>query len=301
MSEAQRLQTAKPIQRVASGSARWKPRWLRPYSLIHVPLVIVAVTMIFPLLWMLSTSLKDPSKQFLFPPQLIPDPIYAENYVKLFSMVPMGLFLLNSTKISASSVLGVCLSSSLAAFAFARMRFRGKNALFAILLATMMIPGQVTLIPTFVMMRWIGWIDNHAALIVPNYFGSAFSVFLLRQTYRTIPQELVDSARIDGGGFLRIYWDIFLPLGMPALATVAIFNFLWSWNDLLGPIIFLYSEDKMTLAQGLNMLRGRYGTGAGNWGSIMAGALLGVLPMLVLYLVGQRYFVQGLARTGLKG
>ena len=287
---------------VATASTGARPRRrFRAQSLAHVPLALVAVTMVFPFWWLVATSLKHPSKQFVFPPQLIPDPVYVQNYVDLFSRSSMGLFLFNSTKIALLSVLGVSLSSSLAAFAFARMRFRGKEPLFAVLLATMMIPSQVTIIPTFVVMKWLGWIDNHAALIVPNFFGSAFSVFLLRQFYRTIPQELVDSAQIDGAGFMRIYWSIFLPLGMPALATVAIFNFLWSWNDLLGPLIFLYSEDNFTLTQGLNMLRGRFGTGAGRWGQIMAGALIGVVPMLVLYFFGQKHFVQSLARTGLKG
>jgi ABC-type glycerol-3-phosphate transport system permease component len=269
--------------------------------MIHVPLLIVAVTMIFPLLWMVSTSLKHPSKQFAFPPQIIPNPVHFQNYVDLFTIAPMGLYLYNSTKISVLSVVGVCLSSSLAAFAFARMRFRGRDALFVALLATMMIPGQVTIIPTFVVIRALGWIDTHAALIVPNFFGSAFSVFLIRQFYRTIPEELVAAAKIDGAGFFRIYRSIFIPLGMPVMATVAVFNFLWSWNDLFGPLIYLNNQDKMTVTQGLTLLVGRAGTGGGRWGIIMAGALLGVVPVLVLYFIGQKYFVQGLARTGLKG
>jgi len=269
--------------------------------MIHVPLVIVALTMIFPLLWMVSTSLKHPSKQFAFPPQIIPNPVHFQNYVDLFTIAPMWLYLYNSTKISVLSVVGVCLSSSLAAFAFARMRFRGRDGLFVLLLATMMIPGQVTIIPTFVVIRALGWIDTHAALIVPNFFGSAFSVFLIRQFYRTIPEELVAAAKIDGAGFFRIYWSIFIPLGMPVMATVAVFNFLWSWNDLFGPLIYLNDQSKMTVTQGLTLLVGRAGTGGGRWGIIMAGALLGVVPVLVLYFVGQKYFVQGLARTGLKG
>jgi len=268
---------------------------------VHALLLLCATTMIFPFLWMVSTSLKHPGKQFVFPPQLIPNPIYVQNYVDLFDLVPMELFLFNTAKIAVLSVIGNCLSSSIAAFAFARMRFRGRDPLFAILLATMMIPGQVTVIPTFVVMRWLGWIDNHAALIVPSFFGSAFSVFLLRQFYLSIPQDLVDSAKIDGAGFLRIFWSIFVPLGMPALATVAIFHFLSSWNDLWGPLIFLNSQKNMTVTYGLTLLQGKYGTTAGHWGSIMGGALLGVIPMLILYFIGQKYFVQGLARTGLKG
>ena len=283
------------------GVARFFTRQRLGQALIHFVLSACAVTMIFPLLWLVSTSLKHPGKQFVFPPQLVPNPVYWQNYVELFNFAPMGRFLWNSFEIATLSVLGVCLSSAIAAFAFARMRFRGREFLFVVLLMTMMIPYQVTVIPTFVIMRWLGWIDTHAALIVPNFFGSAFSVFLLRQFYRTIPQDLVDAATIDGAGFVRIFWEIFVPLGMPALATVAVFNFLWSWNDLFGPLIFLNSQDKMTVTLGLTYLRGRGGTGGGRWGVIMAGSLLGIVPILVLYAMGQQYFVQGLARAGLKG
>jgi len=269
--------------------------------LIHLILILCAVVMLFPLLWLVSTSLKSPGKQFVFPPQLFPNPVYWQNYTELFKIAPMGHYLWNSFEIAILSTLGVCLSSAIAAFAFVRMRFRGREVLFVVLLGTMMIPFQVTVIPTFVIMRWLGWIDTHASLIVPNFFGSAFSVFLLRQFYRTIPQDLVDAATIDGAGYLRIFWEIFIPLGMPALATVAVFNFLGSWNDLFGPLIFLNTQAKMTVTLGLTYLQGRAGTGGGRWGIIMAGSLLGIIPMLLLYAFGQRYFVQGLARAGLKG
>ncbi len=305
------------MTRVASSTSRTSPqlhpaaestpaRRLRRFNwvhgLIHLLLISCAITMLFPLLWLVSTSLKDPGKQFIFPPQLIPNPVYWQNYVDLFSRIPMGRYLWNSFEIAILSVIGVSLSSALAAFAFARMRFRGRDLLFSVLLMTMMIPSQVTVIPTFVIMRSLGWIDTHAALIVPSFFGSAFSVFLLRQFYRSIPQDLMDAATIDGAGFFRIFWSIFVPLGMPALATIAVFSFLGSWNDLFGPLIYLNTQDKMTVTLGLTYLRGRTGTsGAGSWGIIMAGSLLGVIPMLVLYSMGQRYFVQGLARAGLKG
>ncbi len=269
--------------------------------LTHAILLGMAILMIFPLVWLVSTSLKHPGKQMLWPPQIIPNPVYLQNYVDLFALAPMELYLLNSFKIATLSVLGTCLSSSLAAFAFARMRFRGRDVIFAILLATMMLPYAVTVIPTFVIMRNLNWLDTHYPLIVPAYFGSAFNVFLLRQAYRAIPQDLVDAAMIDGAGFFHIYRRIFIPLGMPILATVALFAFLGSWNDLFGPLIYLSTQTKMTVALGLTYLRGRAGTGTGRIGIIMAGSLLGVVPMLVLYGFGQKYFVQGLARTGLKG
>lgn len=277
--------------------------WGRTFSRLgtHAILLAMAVLMIFPLVWLVSTSLKEPSKQMLWPPQVIPNPVYFKNYSELFVLTPMGAYLYNSFKISILSVFGVCFSSSLAAFAFARMRFRGSRVLFGILLGTMMLPYAVTIIPTFVIMKYLGWLNTHLPLIVPSFFGSAYFVFLLRQSYRAIPQDLFDSATIDGAGFFQIYYKIFIPLGMPALVTVALFAFLGSWNDLFGPLIYLSSQEKMTVALGLTYLRGRAGTGVEKVGVIMAGAMLGVIPMLILYTYGQKYFIQGLARTGLKG
>lgn len=270
-------------------------------TLIHFILLLMAVLMIFPLLWLVSTSLKEPSKQMIWPPQIIPNPIFTQNYVQLFIVAPMGLYLYNSFKVTILSVIGTCFSSSLAAFAFARMNFRGREALFFILLATMMLPYAVTVIPTFTIMRQLGWLDTHYPLFVPAFFGSAFNVFLLRQAYKSIPQDLFDAATVDGAGFFRIYWQIFIPLGMAALVTIAIFAFLGSWNDLFSPLIYLSTQEKMTVALGLAYLRGRAGTGVGTIGIIMAGSLLVSIPMLLLYGFGQRYFIQGLARTGLKG
>jgi multiple sugar transport system permease protein len=288
--------------RVRAQSSNWAAvSKMAPRVAAHVVLILMAVTMIFPLLWLVSTSLKHPGKQYLWPPQLIPNPFYPQNYVDLFALAPMGTYLTNSLKIAILSVIGTTFSSSVAAFAFARMRFRGRNAVFAALLATMMLPGAVTIIPTFIIMRSLGWIDTHYPLIVPAYFGSAWNVFLLRQAYMGIPQDLVDAAKIDGAGFFRIYWQLFLPLGMPILTTVGLLAFLGSWNDLFGPLIYLSNQYKMTVALGLTYLRGRAGTGTGRYGIIMAGSLLGVAPSLLLYSFGQRYFMQGLARTGLKG
>ncbi|NLE43514.1 MAG: carbohydrate ABC transporter permease [Chloroflexi bacterium] len=270
-------------------------------GLLHAVLGANAILMIFPLLWMISTSLKAPSKQYLWPPQLIPNPLYPENYVNLFALAPMGKYMLNSTKITVLSMIGVILSSSLAAFAFARMRFRGRDVFFSILLATMMLPGAVTLVPTFVIMRLLGWVDTHAPLIIPSFFGSAFYVFLIRQYFLSIPQDFVDAAQIDGADFFTIYWRIFLPLSRPILTTVAVLTFLGSWNDLFGPLIYLNTQEKMTVQLGLAYLRGRAGTGVEQFGTIMAGAFLGLVPTLVLYFFGQKYFVQGLARSALKG
>jgi multiple sugar transport system permease protein len=286
---------------VAARRPRINYRKILSGLVVHLILSSTAVTMIFPLLWLVSTSLKHPGKQFLWPPQLIPNPVYFQNYVDLFKLAPMGVYLRNSFKIAILNIVGTTFSSSLAAFAFARMRFRGKGVVFSILLATMMLPGAVTIIPTFVIMRWLGWIDTHYPLFVPAFLGSAWNVFLLRQAFTSIPQELVDAAKIDGAGFFSIYARIFVPLGMPMLTTVALLTFLGSWNDLFGPLIYLNDQYKMTVALGLTYLRGRAGTGTGRYGIIMAGSLLGLAPTLLLYSFGQRYFMQGLARTGLKG
>jgi multiple sugar transport system permease protein len=269
--------------------------------LTHALLIFVAVLMIFPLIWMLSVSLKTAGQQVQWPPQIIPNPFYPQNYVLLFTLSPMATYLFNSAKIAILSVIGICVSSSLAAFAFARMRFRGKNLIFGIVLATMMIPGATTVIPTFVIFRWLGWINTHAPLIVPNFFGSAYCLFLLRQAYMGIPQDFMDAAEMDGASFFYIYSRIFIPLGMPMLTTVAVFTFLNSWNDLFGPLIYLNDQMKMTVQIGLTFLRGRAGTGVEHVGVVMAGSLMGILPMLILYSFGQKYFIKGLARAGLKG
>ncbi len=282
------------------GKTNFRLRYILNRLLTHALLIAVAVIMIFPLVWLVSSSLKTPPQQVQWPPQFIPDPFYPENFVLLFTLSPMAMYLFNSTKIALLSVFGMCFSSSLAAFAFARMRFRGKEAIFAILLGTMMIPYATTVIPTFVIFRWLGWIDTHAPLIVPNFFGSAYMIFLLRQAYMGIPQELMDAAEIDGGDFFYIYRRIFIPLGMPILTTVAVLQFLGSWNDLFGPLIYINSQMKMTVQIGLTFLRGRAGTGIQEYGVVMAGSLLGLLPMLILYGFGQKYFIRGLARTGIR-
>ena len=282
---------------------RRRPSWRRlvPRVATHLVLLAMAVTMLFPLIWLISSSLKHPGKQYLWPPQIIPNPLYPKNYVDLFALAPMGTYLFNSFKIAFFNVMGTTLSSSLAAFAFARMRFRGRGIVFSMLLATMMLPYAVTVIPTFVVMRHLGWVDTHLPLIVPAYFGSAWNVFLMRQSFMGIPQDLVDAAHIDGASFVRIYWWIFVPLGMPILTTIALLSFIGAWNDLFGPLIYLSNQYKMTVALGLAYLRGRAGTGMARTGIIMAGSMLGVAPSLLIYTFGQKYFIQGLARTGLKG
>ena len=266
--------------------------------LLYLLLTVVGATMLLPLLWMISTSLKTSGEVLLLPPKWISLPPQWGNYPKLFDVLPFDLFLFNSIKIAVIATVGALLSCSMAAFAFARMRFPGKNIIFAVILATMMIPFHVTLIPLFALYRDLDWLGTHLPLTVPFFFGAAFGIFLMRQFYLTIPQELVEAARIDGCNFIQIYYRIFLPLSKPALATLGIFTFLGSWNDLMGPLIFLTKIETMTVTLGLTLLTSQAG---GRWELIQAGAVISILPIVVMFFIGQEHFIQGIARTGLKG
>lgn len=262
-------------------------------------LTAVGAIMVGPFLWMVSTSLMDQGDIFRVPPQWIPGQIDLKNYRAIMEVLPLGRMLLNSFTIAISATIGQLCSCTLAAYAFARMRFRGKTGLYFLLLATMMIPGQVTMIPIFVIMKSLGWIDTLYALIVPAFFGGAFGTFLLRQFFSTIPAELEDAARIDGCGRFKILWSIVLPLSKPALTTLALFTFMSYWNDLLGPVIYLSSVEKATLTIGLANLQS--GIMTTRYDLLMAGSVLSVLPIVILLIAGQRWFVKGIATTGLKG
>jgi len=270
----------------------------------YLLLSIAAIPMLAPFLWMLATSLKDSSGALAIPPQWIPRPFVPKNYSDAAEKFRFGLFTFNSLKISTLSTIGQLLSCSLAAYAFARMKFRGNNVIFFILLATMMVPYQVTMIPVFYVIRLLGWADSHNALIIPSFFGgtfggAAFGTFLLRQFFETIPREMEDAAAIDGAGKFRIYWNIFLPLSKPALATLGLFVFMGSWNDLLQPVIYLSSYDKMTLTVGLASLQSSQEMFQYN--ILMAGAALSIIPILILFIFTQKYFVKGFVLSGIKG
>ena len=254
--------------------------------------------MIIPFLWMLSTSLKTTAQSMAFPPEWWPRPFIWENYTQIYEYMPFFTFLFNSVKITFFVLVGQLLTCSLAGYAFAKLRFPGRRPLFLILLSTMMIPSQVTLIPVFIIMKSLGWINTHYALIVPAFFGSVFGTFLLRQFFLGLPNDLEDAARIDGCSPFGIYWRIMLPLAKPSLATLGIFTFMGTWNDFMRPLIYLSDMDKMTLPVGLALLSNHQDI---RIPLIMAGAVLSLLPILVLYVFGQKYFVQGIALTGMKG
>jgi multiple sugar transport system permease protein len=261
-------------------------------------LVFTAGLFLTPLIWMISSSLKPTYAVLAVPPTLLPNPVKWSNYPEALSIVPFGRFMLNSLFISVVTVIGHLFSCTLIAYGFARLRAPGKDVLFWIVLATMMLPYPVTMVPTFMLFHALGWIDTFLPLTVPAFFGSPFYIFLLRQFFLTLPPELEDAARIDGANTLQIITGIVVPLSGPAMATVAIFTFQATWNDFLGPLIYLGNQRLFTVTLGLNQFRQSYTT---DWAYLMAASLVTMLPIVIIFLIGQKYFVQGIALTGMKG
>ena len=265
--------------------------------LLYIVLILIAVIMVVPFLWMLSTSLKTQYDAVKIPPVWIPDPPQWENYVKLFTEQPMFQFMLNTIKIVFFVVLGQLFFSSLAAYSFARISFKGRNVVFFFYIATLMVPGQVTMIPTYLMFAKAGLTDNHLALILPAFF-SAFGVFLLRQFFMSLPRELEEAAEIDGCNPFMTYWRIMLPLVVPAMLTLGVFTLMNTWNDYMGPLIYLSSPEKYTMTLGIAYFKGVYTT---QWNLVMAGSIVFVVPILIAYLCAQKYFIEGIAFSGVKG
>jgi multiple sugar transport system permease protein len=275
-----------------------------------VLLIAGAVMMLLPLTWMVSSSLKLEQRVFQFPPRLIPDPIRLQNYVDALTYKPFGVYLRNTVFIVVMNELAIVLSSSFCAYGFARMRFPGRDFWFGLVLATLMVPQVVMMVPLFVIFSRLKWINSFLPLTVPFFFGGgAFNIFLLRQFFRTIPEDLADAARIDGCSEFTIYARIMLPLAKPALITVAIFTFLAAWNDFVGPLLYINTPERFTLAVGLANFRASFGSGlrdmgAGGrsrWDLLMAFAMTMTAPVLVVFFFAQRYFVQSVVLTGLKG
>lgn len=266
-------------------------------AVAYLVLGIGALLMVLPFIWALGASLKTYREIFLNPYDLFPKRLMFNNYIQVFNVVPFHLYFLNTLKITFFSVLGTVLTCAVAAYSFARLRFPGRDQIFMGYLATLMVPRQVTLIPTFVLMKWLGLLDNHLSLILPGMF-SAYGTFLLRQFFLTIPHELEEAAIIDGCGFFRRFTLIIVPLAKPALATLAIFTMMTQWNDFLYPMVFLNSEQNRTLTLGLAIFRGDVDV---QWNLLMAAATLSLVPMVVAFFSAQRFFVEGIAMTGLKG
>lgn len=287
---------------VIPGSSRARLGMRAQTALIHgfsyFILIVIGLTMLIPFIWMLSTSLKNMAEVQIYPPRWIPRPPLWSNYRDVMTQIPFGKFIINSFKISLISVVGQIVTCSTAAYAFARLNFKGKNVLFVLLLATLMIPYQVVMIPQFLIFKQLGWVNTHLALTVPFWLGGAFGTFLLRQFFLSLPTELGDAAKVDGCNPFQIYWRIYLPLTMPALATLAVFTFMGRWNDLLGPLIYLNRPEMMTVTAGLSYFQGQY---YANMPLLMAGSVISLIPTLVLFAFAQRYFVQGMVLSGLKG
>ncbi|MFR8066488.1 MAG: carbohydrate ABC transporter permease [Acutalibacter sp.] len=265
--------------------------------LLYVLLIIIGIIMVVPFLWMISTSLKEQYDTVKIPPVWIPNPPRWQNYVDLFTQQPMLQFMLNTIKIVFFVVLGQLFFSSLAAYSFARIKFKGRTVMFFFYIATLMVPGQVTMIPTYLMFAKVGLVDNHIVLILPAFF-SAFGVFLLRQFFMSLPKELEEAAEIDGCNPFTTYYRIMLPLIVPAMLTLGVFTLMNTWNDYMGPLIYLTTPEKYTMTLGIAYFKGVYTT---QWNLVMAGSVLSVIPILVAYLCAQKYFVEGIAFSGVKG
>lgn len=265
--------------------------------ILYAVLIFISLLMLVPFAWMLSSSLKLDKDVFIVPIQWIPENPQWENYIKIWTKIPLAKFVVNTAKLTVIVTLLQLFTSSFAAYAFAKLNFRYKNALFLAYVATIAVPWQVYMVPQFMMMRSFGLNDTHLAIICLQAF-SAFGVFMMRQFYQGIPDELCEAARIDGMSEYQIYGKIMLPLAKPALSTLTIFTFVNTWNDFLGPLIYLKTESKKTLQIGLRMFIGQ---NSSEYGLIMAASVLSLIPVLVVFLALQKYFVEGIAATGVKG
>lgn len=275
------------------------PRGLGQKILVYVLLVAGAIPTLLPLIWLVRSALMNSGQIFVSPPQWIPKPFAWDNFTGALTQVPFARYFLNTLIIEAGVLIGTLLSCSLAAFSFARLRWKHKNLVFGLLMSGVMLPYAVTLIPTFLFWQKIGMVNTYVPLVLPSFFGTAvFNIFLLRQFFLSIPYELDESAYIDGASPFQVYWRIILPLSKPALAVVGVFTFLGVWNDYLGPLIYLNDSDKYTLAMGLASFQGTY---TAQWGYLMAAAAVVLLPIVLLFAFAQKYFVEGIALTGLKG
>lgn len=290
-----------PARARLAGSSAVHTAWAR--LALYACCLVLALLFMVPFVWTVSTSFKAPQEIFVFPPTWLPVAPKPHNYIEVWQRVPYGTFVLNSSIVTSLSVIGQTLTASMVAYGFARYRFPGRDLLFLLTLGTLILPREVTIIPAFLMFKYMHWLDTLLPLIVPNWFGGgAFSIFLLRQFFLSLPRELDEAARIDGAGAIRTLWSVILPLSKPALATVAILAFLQHWNEFFEPLIFLNSPGKFTLPIGI-----RYFQLLGSQGGepmvqlLMAASLMMTLPCIVLFFAGQQYFVRGVVMSGLKG
>jgi multiple sugar transport system permease protein len=286
MAKQARRTTAARVRRLARGAVQ------------HGVLIALGLLFLAPMLWMVSSSLKANDQLFVAHPIWVPRPARWDNYPRALNYIPFFTYLRNTLLICSLAVAGSLISCSLTAYGFARIDWPGREAVFFVLLATMMLPAQVTMIPSFLLFRWLGWYGTYKPLIVPAFLGNAFLIFLLRQFFLTIPRELSEAARIDGASEFTTFARVILPLARPALATVALFTFLFAWNDFLGPLLYLKDQSKYTLALGLQQFLSAYRS---EWGLLMAASTVVTGPIILLFFFTQRTFIQGIAMTGTKG
>ena len=268
------------------------------HTAIYIVLILGAILIFVPFAWTVSTSLKTEQQTLTSPPEWIPNPVQWQNYPEALTARPFGRYYRNSFIITILSVIGQVISSALVAFGFARFRFPGRNILFIVVLSTLMIPFHMLIIPRFILFKYLGWLDTFLPLIVPNFFGGAFSIFLLRQFFMTIPLELDEAAKIDGANAFQRFWTIMMPLARPALGAVAVFEFMSTWQDFLGPLIYLSSDKNYTVPVGLAAFRNDYFTA---WHLYMAAAAVAMLVPLIVFFFAQKYFISGVALTGSGG
>lgn len=280
---------------------RWSWRGLLRRGGLYVALLVVGSTMLVPYVWMVSTSLKEPQSVFRVPIQWFPHPMVWRNYVEIWQIpyVPFLRFFFNSVFVAACVTAGHVLTSAWAAYAFARLRFPGRDRLFFAYLATLMIPGSVILVPVFILMKWFNWLDTYKVLIIPALF-TAYGTFLLRQFFLTVPKDLEDAAKIDGASSWYIFWRIIMPLSKPALATLALFTFMGNWQSFMWPLLVLDSVEKTTLPVGLAYLQEQYQFASPNFPLLMAGSVVATVPMVLLFLFNQRFFTEGIRLTGVQ-
>jgi ABC-type glycerol-3-phosphate transport system permease component len=290
--------TAVPAPRTASLSgARAQARIAK--AAIYLTLIACSVLVLLPFLWMVSTSLKRPGTEFTMPIQWIPNPPRWDNYPTAWNVLPFNRWTVNTVTIAVLATVGHLLSSARIAFGFARIRFPGRDALFMLVLATMMLPYPSTLVPLFILYKNLGWLDTYLPLVVPSYLGvNAFYIFLLRQFFRTVPTDLDDAARVDGCNTFGVFWHIAVPLVRPALGVLVVFSFLQHWNEFLGPLIYLSSPENFTLAIGLRYFQTQYRV---EWTLLMAASLIVLAPCIAVFLIAQKHYIQGIVVSGVKG
>jgi multiple sugar transport system permease protein len=263
----------------------------------YIVLIIVSIFFIFPFAWLVDTSLKTDAQIFTYPPQWIPKPVMFSNYSNALKAIPFMHYVGNTVKVVIFAVLGNLISAPAIGYAFSKLHWRGRDKVFILVLATMMLPFQVTMIPLYSMYVKLGWVNSYLPLVVPDFFGKAYFIFLMKQFFMTIPEDISQAARIDGASEFRIYWNIILPLARPAIVSVGLFAFIWSWTDFMGPLIYLTDSTKWTISIGLSQFTTTHGL---DWKLLMAGSTMFMIPMIVLFFFMQRVFIEGITMSGLK-